>query len=112
MPQELLSMDRRRFVSLSLAGASHLAWGTKSAPSACRTKEAQIVLGEQNLGPVPLDYAGLSYEAAQLYNPSYFSDTNTSLVTAFRKRSPQGVLRIGGNLSDVTRWEGPNGDFS
>jgi hypothetical protein len=61
---------------------------------------------------VPPDYTGLSYEAAQLYNPAYFSDANTGLVTAFRKLSPQGVLRIGGNLSDVTRWKGPNGDFS
>ena len=61
---------------------------------------------------MPLDYTGLSYEAAQLYNPAYFSDANTSLVRAFQKLSPHGVLRIGGNLSDVTRWEGPNGDFS
>jgi hypothetical protein len=105
-------MDRRQFASLSLAGAAHLAWGQGSVPSASRTKEAQVVLGEQSLGLVPLDYTGLSYEAAQLYNPAYFSDANTSLVTAFRKLSPKGVLRIGGNLSDVTRWEGPNGDFS
>jgi Glycosyl hydrolase family 79, N-terminal domain len=112
MPLESLSMDRRRFVSLSLAGAGHLAWGKQPALSARRTKEAQVVGGEQSLGHVPLDYTGLSYEAAQLYNPAYFSDANTSLVTAFGKLSPQGVLRIGGNLSDVSRWEGPHGDFS
>lgn len=105
-------MDRRRFVSLSLAGASHFAWATRAADSAGRTKEVHIVLGEQNLATVPLDFTGLSYEAAQLYNPHYFSDTNTSLIAAFRKLSPQGALRIGGNLSDVTRWDGPTGDFS
>jgi hypothetical protein len=105
-------MDRREFASLTLAGVAHVAWGTQRASSASPTKEAQVIFGKQSLGKMPLDYTGLSYESAQLYNPAFFSDTNTSLVEAFRKLSPHGVLRIGGNLSDVTRWEGPNGDFS
>jgi len=75
-------------------------------------KKAQIVMGEESLGAVPVDFTGLSYEAAQLYNPAYFSEANTSLVQAFREMSPHGVLRLGGNLSDVTRWKGPIGDFS
>jgi hypothetical protein len=61
---------------------------------------------------MPADYTGLSYEAAQLYNPDYFSAGNRSLVEAFRGLSSHGVLRLGGNLSDVTRWKGPDGDFS
>ena len=69
-------------------------------------------MGEERLGLVPVDYTGLSYESAQLYNPAYFSSSNTSLLEAFRNLSSHGVLRLGGNLSDVTRWKGPNGDFS
>jgi Glycosyl hydrolase family 79, N-terminal domain len=75
-------------------------------------KKAQIVIGEEGLREVPVNYTGLSYEAAQLYNPSYFSAANTSLVGAFRRLSSHGALRLGGNLSDVTRWKGPRGDFS
>ncbi len=69
-------------------------------------------MGEERLGLVPVDYTGLSYESAQLYNPAYFSEANTSLVRAFRKLSSHGVLRLGGNLSDVTRWKGRSEDFS
>ncbi len=34
---------------------------------------------------MPVDFTGLSYEAAQLYNPAFFSDRNAGLVGAFRK---------------------------
>ena len=107
-----LNLNRRRFLFLSLAGATQLVRGVTSARAEPSLKKVQIVMGEERLGLVPVDYTGLSYEAPQLYNPAYFSETNTSLVEAFRKLSSHGVLRIGGNLSDVTRWKGPNGDFS
>lgn len=105
-------MNRRRFLFLSLAGAAQLARGDPSAQPDPGQKKVQIVMGEERLGLVPVDYTGLSYESAQLYNPAYFSSSNTSLLEAFRNLSSHGVLRLGGNLSDVTRWKGPNGDFS
>ncbi len=107
-----MNVNRRRFLFLSLAGAGHLVCGASSACPETGTKKAQIVMGRESLGRVPVDYTGLSYEAAQLYNPAYFSAGNTSLVGAFRRLSSHGVLRLGGNLSDVTRWKGPSGDFS
>jgi hypothetical protein len=107
-----MKMNRRRFLSLSLAGAGQLAFGLEPSFPADVTGKARIVLGEQSLGQVPVDFTGLSYEAPQLYNPAYFSDANLSLVEAFRRLSSHGVLRLGGNLSDVTRWKGPDGDFS
>lgn len=107
-----LNVNRRRFLFLSLAGAAQLARGAASVRHQPGLKKVQIVIGEENLGLVPVDYTGLSYESAQLYNPAYFSEANTSLVKAFRNLSSHGVLRLGGNLSDVTRWRGPNGDFS
>jgi hypothetical protein len=105
-------MNRRGFVLLSLAGAGQLAWVPGSAFADAGVKKVQIVMGDESLGKVPFDFTGLSYEAAQLYNPACFSAANTSLVAAFRGLSSHGVLRVGGNLSDVTRWNGTNGDFS
>lgn len=61
---------------------------------------------------MPDDFTGLSYESAQLYNVNYFSARNTALVHAFTVLSPGGVLRLGGNLSDLTRWQSPAGDFA
>jgi hypothetical protein len=107
-----LSFNRRQFFFLSLAGAAQLVYGAGSARPDTGAKRVQIVMGEESLGQVPFGFTGLSYEAAQLYNPAYFSAANASLVEAFRGLSPHGVLRVGGNLSDVTRWKGPSGDFS
>jgi hypothetical protein len=107
-----LNVNRRRFLCFSLAGAGQLVCGTRSAYPETGMKKARIVLDDASVAKMPVDFTGLSYEAPQLYNPAYFSAANTSLVDAFRKLSPHGVLRIGGNLSDVTRWKGPGGDFS
>ena len=57
-----------------------------------------------NLGKVPLDYMGLSYESGQLAYPDFFSPRNTTLIQMFRTLSPSGVLRLGGNLSEFTLW--------
>ena len=55
---------------------------------------------------MPADFLGLSYEMGQLYNPRFFSDNNRPLVEAFRGLTANGVLRLGGHLSNITEWEG------
>ena len=45
-------------------------------------------------------YMGLSYEQAQLGNPSFFAGTNTQLVGMVQTLGRHGVLRIDGNTSD------------
>jgi hypothetical protein len=105
-------MNRRQFLVLSLAGTAKMAFGAQSAGAEPGLKKLKIAMGVETLGLMPVDFTGFSYEAAQLYNPAYFSESNTSLVKAFRDLGSHGVLRLGGNLSDVTRWKGPRGDFS
>lgn len=61
---------------------------------------------------MPLDFTGLSYESTQLYDPDFFSPENTSLIAQFRAFNPHGILRLGGNLSDCSRWQSENGDFA
>jgi len=56
------------------------------------------------LAKVPADFMGLSYESGQLAYPDFFSPQNTALVQMFRMLSPEGVLRLGGNLSEFTVW--------
>jgi hypothetical protein len=107
-----LQLNRRQFLVLSLAGTAKLAFGAPSAGADPRLRKVQVRLGEESLGFMPIDFTGLSYETPQLYNPAYFSEANTSLVKAFCDLSSHGVLRLGGNLSDVARWKGPGGDFS
>ena len=49
---------------------------------------------------IPLTYVGLSYELAQLSDPTFFSAANRDLVSYFRLLSAKGVLRLGGNTSE------------
>ena len=75
-------------------------------------KQASLTIGAEKLATVPADFIGISIESPQLYNPHYFSAANASLVDAYRKLSPSGILRSGGHLSDVSLWRGPHGDFA
>lgn len=54
---------------------------------------------------VPEDFIGLSYEIQQLSDPSFFAPSNTGLIAQFRALTPHGVLRLGGNTSDVGWWK-------
>ncbi len=56
------------------------------------------------------DFIGLSYETGQLYNGSFFAPANRALVEAFCGISTEGVLRMGGHLSNITDWEGVGRD--
>ncbi len=103
---------RRTFLSLT---ASAVAAGIASpkffAQSGTGHAKTLVRVSGEALATMPLDFAGLSYESPQLYNPSYFSKENVSLVAAVKHLSPHGVVRFGGNLSDVARWKSDAGDF-
>lgn len=51
------------------------------------------------------DFVGLSYETQQLTEPTFFSASNRGLIEEFRKLSPHGVLRLGGNTSEFGWWK-------
>ena len=71
----------------------------ETAPAA-----ATFTIGRKTITTIPSDFTGLSYESAQLANPSFFSASNTELVRLYRELSTQGVLRTGGNLSAFSAW--------
>src|SRR3954451_16327988 len=99
-----MQMNRRSFVSgagLSLAGI------TLRNARAVETRVVDVTIdAAKKLPTMPQDFLGLSYESAQLADPAFFSASNATLVRACRDLCPRGVLRLGGHLSDVTRWAG------
>jgi hypothetical protein len=101
-------LPRRTFLRLAASAlpASALAQVTSPKPA------VHIRVSATSRATMPADFTGLSYESAQLYNVNYFSARNTALVHAFTGLSRSGVLRLGGNLSDLTRWQSPAGDFA
>ena len=94
-------MDRREFLfSAASAALTPVQHSAEAVP-------VSVTLNTAATGPVmPDDFTGLSYESGQLYNPDFFSPRNTALVAAFRRLTTNGVLRLGGHLSNITTWEG------
>jgi hypothetical protein len=91
-------MNRREFV----AGAAALA--AASRLHAQGASSAALTFGAKAGSAVPADFAGLSYESAQLANPSFFSPANKGLINLFRELAPVGNLRIGGGSSEFTTF--------
>ena len=70
------------------------------------TQGATLTVESGPAGPtVPRDFIGLSYEAMQLEDPTFFSPGNVGLVQQFRALTPHGVLRLGGNTSEFSWWK-------
>lgn len=62
------------------------------------------------VNPVSPDFIGLGYETSAVAQAGYFSEKNTTLVNLYRNLGPHGMIRIGGNISDHTRYipDGPS----
>jgi hypothetical protein len=77
------------------------------APALARpSRDARLTFGGDggDGATMPADFAGLSYEAAQLANPAFFSPANRAQIALFRELSPSGNLRIGGGTSAFVRY--------
>jgi hypothetical protein len=111
-------MKRRAF--LRNAGAAALSgWATRivpgqaSVPASAQPIQATLTIDESaTLATVPADFIGLSYESAQLANPTFFAATNKALIVLFRELTDQGVLRLGGGTSEFAAFttEEPKGE--
>ncbi len=91
-------MNRRRFLSLSAvsAAALHPAARLLAQPTA---STVVVRLGKPTGRRVAEDFTGLSYESAQLADPTFFAGDNRALIDIMRGLG-KGVLRIGGNTSE------------
>jgi hypothetical protein len=88
-------MNRRGFMFGAAAAAC--------APLSCAAGEipVELVLRDDPDGAkIPGTFSGLSYELAQLSDPTFFATENADLVAYFRLLSAHGVLRLGENTSE------------
>ena len=96
-------MNRREFLAAlaSYAAAGCLPSSAQSAPQPAASLKIGAV---QRNSAIPDEFVGLSYESAQLANPSFFSANNHELIKLFRELAPRGNLRIGGGSSEYTTY--------
>ena len=85
--------------AVALGGVQALAQSDE-APAKFRLALHTNRLGKE----IAPDFTGLSYEAAQLSDPAFFSVANTELIGLTRRLGRAGVLRIGGNTSEYCFW--------
>ena len=98
------TIDRRRFLLASAAAATLPS--LRGLAQTAAGPAATLTLHPDRPGPaVPANFVGLSYEAQQLADPTFFSAENTGLIAQLRALAPHGVLRLGGNTSDVGWWK-------
>jgi hypothetical protein len=100
-----VKISRRRFLQTSAAAVATVP-GLRTLAQAAAAPTASLTLHPDKPGTViPHNYIGLSYEIEQLSDPSFFNAANTGLIEQFRALAPHGVLRLGGNTSDVGWWK-------
>jgi hypothetical protein len=98
-------MNRRDFIRLSAAASAALLHHPLCLAQVSPNPSVRLTIRRDRLGnKIADDFAGLSYESAQLGNPHFFSGSNTQLAGFMRQLGTSGVLRIGGNTSEFSRW--------
>jgi hypothetical protein len=102
------ALSRRDFVVMAATAAAGLALPAAAQQAGSDAVEIPLTAYPEKPGStMPENFTGLSYEGAQLADPTFFSASNTGLVGEIRKLGPKGQLRFGGCLSDFTAWWDP-----
>ncbi len=98
-------MNRRRFIAGSLGAATCLSKGFAAPPA------PEVSLGvntREPLGAIPPNFLGLGYETSSVAIPGLLSGTNRTYVQLVKNLGSEGVIRIGGNVSDYSSFS-PHG---
>ena len=80
-----------------------------SIPALGDAKLVKITIDPQSTtATIPDDFLGFGYETSAVAQADYFTEKNRALIQLYRNLSHHGLIRIGGNISDHTRFE-PDG---
>ena len=80
-----------------------------AAPPSASTEKVRVHIYPDSVQTsIADDFIGFGYESSAIAREGYFSLGNTRLVQLYRTLSTHGLVRIGGNVSDHTRFS-PNG---
>ncbi len=86
------------FISALFIGASVPAQVQRAEPVRIQV-EPETVLGRISPG-----FIGFGYETSAVAQSNYFSANNAALIQLYRNLGSHGLIRIGGNISDHTRF--------
>jgi len=95
----------RPLAVLCLVGAL-IAWALPASAAAPASPAVTITVSKASNGHIGNGFAGFSYEKDRI-GAGVFDASDTNLVNLFKLLGPS-VIRIGGNLNDIVKWN-PNG---
>src|SRR5690242_9808679 len=101
----VLKLSRKMTQSFPLWTAIVMVCASAVAQPAASTEKVRLSINPSSVGaPIADEFIGLGYESSAVAREGYFSPTNTHLVHLYRTLTPHGLVRIGGNVSDHTRF--------
>jgi hypothetical protein len=95
-----MALSRRQIV----AGAATLPFAA-TARAATPTAVTVTLDANKTLGQIPADYMGLGYEISSVAVPGLLAAANTAYVRLVQGLGRRGVIRVGGNTSDFSRYD-------
>jgi hypothetical protein len=102
-------MNRRYLLKASGAaslGVFFSKWSIAANADAPAATHARLSIDPSHvINELPPSYNGFSIETMTLENPAIYRADNRSLVALFRRLTPNGVLRVGGNSSEFCWWK-------
>lgn len=105
-------MDRRKFI---ISSACFAALGRReyAAPTKVSGQPRSLSLRvdpSKTLGPIAPDFVGLGYEISSVARPGLLSARNSTYIQYVNSLGTSGVVRVGGNTSDYSRYskDGPS----
>ena len=100
-------MSRRKLLAHRLSKRSSAVCVILLAAGVC-ARGAEVVKVRMDpgvvLGRISEDFIGLGYETSAVAQSNFFSAQNAGMIQLYRNLSPHGLIRIGGNVSDHTRY--------
>ena len=108
-----MQMNRREFLAGSMFALSAAGKCLQGAPVNAMAQAPSIRLKvdpERVFGVIPPDFTGLGYEISSVARPGLLSGKNRTYVQLVRTLGAQGVIRVGGNISDYTTFS-PQGQL-
>ncbi len=92
----------RRIILLSVIG---MFFGAQLRAQDQRLDVVKIRIDPKNtISRISRRFIGLGYETSAVAQSNFFSARNVTLVRLYRNLSPRGLIRIGGNVSDHTKY--------
>src|SRR4029077_16386191 len=100
-------MKRREFLCRAAVVAGSAAVRRRLAWAGAPAETVQARLGlypTRTVAVVSPDFMGLGYEISSVARPGLLSRANAAYVQLVRTLGPYGIIRIGGNTSDYSRY--------